>query len=121
MPAAKSDLVRLRHILESAQKAIRFSKGKTRGDLGKDEQLTLALVQLLEIMGEAATKVTTETQNRFPTIPWRAIIGTRNRLIHGYDQINLDILWAVISDDLPPLVTELQRIIDEAEQQRKLS
>jgi uncharacterized protein with HEPN domain len=88
--------------------------------LDTDEKLSLALVRLLEIIGEAAAKVTPETQNRYPSLPWKRITGTRNRLIHGYDQVNLDILWQIITADLPPLVNELQKVIDSEEQQQKL-
>ncbi len=81
MPTAKSDLIRIRHILDAARKALHFCKGTSISDLTTDEKLSLALVRLLEIMGEAASKITVETLDRFPTIPWREIIGTRNRLI----------------------------------------
>ena len=120
MPTRKSDVIRLRHILDAAKKALHFTKEKSRTDLDTEEQLTLALVRLLEIMGEAASKVTPATQSLYPSFPWKQIIGTRNRLIHGYDQVNLDILWQIIKADLPPLVTELQKIIDSEDQQQKL-
>ena len=85
MTSAKSDFVRLRHILEAAKKALLFTGGKSRSDLNTDEKLSLALVRLLEIIGEAATKVTPETMKRHEFLPWKRMIGTRNRLIHAYD------------------------------------
>jgi uncharacterized protein with HEPN domain len=122
MPTAKSDVIRMRHMLDAAMKAIRFCSGKTRVDLTTDEQLTLALVRLIEILGEAAVKVTVEVQQRYSIIPWRQIVGTRNRLIHGYEDVNLDILWQIIRHDLPTLVKSLQDAIDSEEQteQQKL-
>ena len=75
---------------DAVQKAIQFTIGKERNDLTVNEQL--ALVRLIEILAEAASKVTSETQRRHPMIPWKQIIGTRNRLIHGYEEVDLDIL-----------------------------
>ena len=73
--------------------------------------LELALVRLLEIVGEAAARVSHEMQERYDDVPWPAIIGLRNRLIHGYDSVDLDVLWAVVSTDLPALAERLERIL----------
>ena len=70
----------------------------------------LALGRLLEILGEAAKNVSEATKDTAPRIPWRQIAGTRDRLIHGYFAIDPDILWAIITDDLPPLIIELQQL-----------
>jgi len=80
------------------------------------------LVRLVEILGEAAVKVTSDVQQRYYDIPWRQIIGTRNRLIHGYEDENLDILWQIITHDLPPLIKILQTAIEGEEhtEQQKL-
>ena len=120
MPTAKSDVVRLHHILDAVTKALKFTATKSRKDLDTDEQMALALVRLIEIMGEAASRMTIETQNTHPGIPWRRIIGTRNRLIHGYDRVDLDILWQIVNADLPPLAIELQKIVNDKESQGKL-
>jgi len=111
MPPPKSNAIRLRHMLDAARKALQFTAEKSPTDLQTDEKLTLALVRLIEIIGEAAVKVTPDIQARFAAIPWREIIGTRNRLIHGYDQVNLEILWKIVSTDLPSLVKELEKAI----------
>ena len=100
-------------MLDAAQKALRFTKGKTRRDLDGDEQLVLALTRLIEILGEAAGKVSLEVCERNPAIPWKDIIGTRNRLIHGYDDVNLDILWQILSTDLPTLVENLRSALNK--------
>jgi len=68
------------------------------------------VVRLLEILGEAATRVPSEMQQFHPSIPWSYIIGMRNRLIHGYDRVDLDIVWTVVVADLPPLATRLEEI-----------
>ena len=84
----------------------------TRADLDTDRKLNLALVRLVEIIGEPATRVTPEVRNRHPDVPWLDIIGMRNRIVHGYDEVDFDILWDVMELHLPPLITELQRIVD---------
>ena len=101
------DRVRLLHMLEHAREAIRLVEGRTRPDLATERVLSLALVRLLEIVGEAAAKVSPEARTRFPTIPWSEIVSLRNRLIHGYDSVDFDILWHIIERDLPALVHEL--------------
>jgi uncharacterized protein with HEPN domain len=109
--AQHDDATRLRHMLDHAREAVHFAGGKRRADLDQDRLLTLALTRLLEIIGEAAARVTETTRTRHPQIPWPQITGLRNRLIHGYDQINLDILWQVVSSDLPPLIADLDAIL----------
>ena len=104
------DDVRIRHMLEAALKAHQFSKGRTRGDLDKDEQLTLSLVHLLEIIGEAAGKVSESFRNRHSEIPWNRISGIRNRLIHGYFDIDMDIVWETITVRLPELIAQLKKL-----------
>ena len=64
------------------------------------------------MVGEAAARVTHGGQAKYPSIPWQQIVGMRNRLIHGYDQVDLDILWDTIEVDLPPLITELEKILE---------
>ncbi|MEX1139688.1 MAG: DUF86 domain-containing protein [Bacteroidota bacterium] len=115
MPQPNRDTIRLRHMLDAARKISKFTSSKSPSDLHSDEKLTLALVRLVEIIGEAASKVSPDVQGRFPAIPWREIIGTRNRLIHGYDQVNLEILWQIVSKDIPPLVQALQEAINKLE------
>jgi uncharacterized protein with HEPN domain len=67
-------------------------------------------VRLLEIIGEAAGRVPAEEQARRPGVPWPSIVGLRNRLIHGYDTIDDDIVWEIVTTDLPSLTSELSRI-----------
>ena len=105
------DEVRLRHMLDAARKTLAFTKGRSRTDLDTDEQLTLAVVRLLEIIGEAAKQVTTETRAAHPAIPWREIAGTRDRLIHGYFDVDLDVVWSIASRDLPGLVASLETVL----------
>lgn len=99
-------------MLDAATKAVSFVDGKSRNDIDTDEKLALALVRLVEIIDEAASKVSIDMQTRFPTIEWRDIVGTRNRLIHAYEAVNLDILWQIVSVDLPLLIAKLEHAID---------
>ena len=85
---------------------------RQRQDLGQNRMLELALVRLIEIIGEAAARVSMEGQRGYPSIPWPEIIGMRNRLVHGYDEVDLDVLWDTIEFDLPPLITILQHILE---------
>ena len=75
--------------------------------------LELGLTRLLEIVGEAANLVSEETQDKYPQLPWRQMVGLRHRLIHGYDEVDLDILWDIVQVDLPPLIAELEEIVEE--------
>jgi uncharacterized protein with HEPN domain len=74
--------------------------------------LNLALVRLMEVVGEAATQIPEEFRARYPEVPWRDVADLRNRLIHGYDAVDFDILWAIIQRDLPPLLGHLETIIE---------
>ncbi len=94
---------------EAAEKAIAYTEGRDRSILDRDEMRTLAVVRLVEIIGEAARAVSEPTRTQFPEISWREIVGTRDRLIHGYEEVDLDILWTIVTDDLPVLVSELNR------------
>lgn len=106
----RDDIACLHHILDAAEKAVSFVKGKARKDLDANEMLALSLVRLLEIIGEAANAVSPAFRDRFPHIPWRKMAGLRNRLIHGYFDVNLDIVWDTILEDLPPLLKDLKEI-----------
>ncbi len=105
------DMVRLRHMLDHSREAVEFVQGKTRADLSNSRLLELALVRLVEIVGEAATRVSQEGRAKHPEIPWEDAVGMRNRLVHGYDRVDLGVLWDTITDDLPPLIAELGKIL----------
>ncbi len=111
----REDVVRLRHMLDAAQKAQQFIKGRSRAEIERDEPLTLALIRLLEIIGEAAKSVSPETRQRYPEIPWKEIGGTRDRLIHGYFDVDWNILWNILTVDLPPLITTLEKVVSASE------
>ena len=109
--------VRLKHMLDYAREAVEMAKGNAAEELDKDRKLALALTHLVELIGEAASQVPQEVREQYPNIPWPKVVGMRNRLIHGYDFVDYAILWDTLTDDLPPLITELERIIPDAASQ----
>ena len=108
----KSDLIRLKHMLDASEKVVLFLREKKRKDLDEDEKLALAVVRLIEVIGEAATKLEKRVREVHSAIPWEQIIGTRNRLIHGYEEVDLDIVWQIATIDLPTLVGKLRHAIE---------
>ena len=109
--AEHDERVRLLHMRDAAQKLVQFCAGRTRADLESDEMLSLAAARLLEILGEAAIHVSPELQAKAPDIPWRLIIGTRNRLIHAYPSVDYDIVWSIVTEDLVPLIRDLDALL----------
>jgi uncharacterized protein with HEPN domain len=94
-----------------AREAVDMVRVRVRSDLDRDRMLNLALVRLLEILGEAAGRISPEDRAKYPQIPWIQLVNLRNRLIHGYDQVDFDILWQILTRDLPPLIEELETIL----------
>lgn len=90
----RDDLIRVRHMIDASRDALSFVSGRTRRDLDDDKMLRLSIVRCVEIIGEAASKLSPECQSEFPAIPWKSIINMRNRLIHAYFDINLDTVWS---------------------------
>ena len=107
----RNDEIRLRHMLEVAREALSFTSGRRREDLDTDRQLVLSLVKDIEILGEAASQVTQLTRGELKDIPWAVIVGMRNRLVHAYFSINLDIVWQTVQEDLPSLIADLERVV----------
>jgi uncharacterized protein with HEPN domain len=112
------DLIRLRHMLDAAKEARSFIAGKTRDDLNTSRMLVLSLLKDIEVLGEAATKVSAAARSVTPEIPWQDIVGMRNRLIHGYFDIDLDIVWDTVCNDLPPLIQKLDGIVSREKGER---
>lgn len=107
---SRDDDIRLRHMVDAAREASSFAAGRTREDLDMDRQLVMALVKEIEIVGEAAARVSEATREHTPNIPWDELIGMRNRLVHAYFDVNLDIVWQTVQEDLPKLVALLEPI-----------
>lgn len=97
--------------MDAALEAITFAQGLDQSALGNNRLVILAVVKDIEIIGEAASKVSQLCRDQHLQIPWRAIIDMRNHLIHGYFDIDADQVWSTLIQDLPPLITELQKIL----------
>jgi uncharacterized protein with HEPN domain len=106
------DVARIRHALDAARKAVSVTSRHSVDSFKADELLPLAVVRLLEIIGEAAAQASDDLRDRYPDLPWRPMIGMRNRLIHGYHDVNLDIVWDTVKKDLPPLVSALSDLLE---------
>jgi uncharacterized protein with HEPN domain len=107
----RDDQIRLRHMLEAAKDALSFAENETRSSLEADRKLELALVKSIEIIGEAAANMTDDCRRTLPGIPWASITGMRNRLVHVYFDVDRDILWKTITEDLPSLIAELEKVL----------
>ena len=103
--------IRLTHMLEAAKDAVAFAEGITLEKLGHDKLRALALTRCIEIIGEAAASVTQDFRDEHPTIPWRVIVATRNRLIHAYFDVDLKILHDTLANDLPNLIASPEKIL----------
>jgi uncharacterized protein with HEPN domain len=107
------DTAPLRDMFEYALTAQRFIEKRMREDLDSDVMLRLALTRAIEVIGESASRVSPKFKAANPNIQWTQIIATRHRLIHGYDLIDLNILWDISTLDLPELITQLRPLVGE--------
>jgi len=99
-------------MLDHALEATRLATDRSRQDLDQDRLFNLGMVRLMVIVGEAASRVPEEFRQQHPQVPWRDVADFRNRLIHGYDMVDFDRLWTIVQKNLPPLIVELERILD---------
>ena len=109
----RDPLVAVQQMRDNAQRVLTTMNGRSRSDIDADEILEAALIRWMEVIGEAARRVPDHFRARYPQVPWQDTTDLRNVLIHGYDTVDLDVLWRIIQDHLPPLVDQLQAIIDE--------
>ena len=106
------NLSRLRHISDACQEALKFVGNQNKEDLQHNRMLALALIKELEIIGEAANNISMDCQLQYPDVPWKDMIGMRNRLVHAYFGINYDIIWRTVIESLPVLLLDVQKIIE---------
>ena len=107
----REDAIRIRHMIEAGETAQRFAHGRQKEELEQDQMLLFALVRAVEIIGEAAAKVSGETRQAVPDVPWQIIVSMRNRLIHAYFDIDPDILWATVTQEIPELLPLLRAAV----------
>ena len=106
----KDDRLYLGHMLDSARQAYAKVEGKSRSEYDQDENLRLALAHLIQTIGEAARRVSPESRQQFSQVPWTEVIGMRHKIVHDYLDVDFDIIWAVVTGDLPQLISQLEGI-----------
>lgn len=98
-------------MIEAAEAVCRFVSGHVRSDLDTDEMLTFALVRAIEIVGEAANRVSASTREAASDIPWGLIVSMRNRLIHAYFDVDQEVVWKAATEELPQLLPRLRALV----------
>jgi uncharacterized protein with HEPN domain len=112
---SENDPIRINHILDTARVAVGFVMERQRVDLDEDIMLAFAVVRALSVISEAASHITQEFRLKHPQIPWENIVGMRNWLIHAYFDVDLEIVWNTLTQDLPALINKLERLQLSAE------
>jgi uncharacterized protein with HEPN domain len=107
----RDDRIRLHHMLDATKAALGFASGRNQLELETDLQLQFALVRAIEIIGEAASKISPEMRELGSDIPWSSIVSMRNRLIHAYFDVDHDILWNTITEALPALEQQIEALL----------
>jgi uncharacterized protein with HEPN domain len=98
---------------DAARRTLELARGKEVANLQPEDETALALVRLLEILGEAARTVSSELKTRYPEVPWREVADTRNRLLHEYFDVDMEIVAAIVRDDLPLLLQHIEHILSD--------
>lgn len=109
----RDDGVYIGHIVDTGRKVVEKVHGKTREDFDADENLRLAVTHLLQVIGEAAGRISQEFRGRHPDIPWKAIVGMRHKVVHDYMNVDEDVVWRTATQELPVLLSRLQHLSDE--------
>ena len=107
----RDDASYLLDMLVAARDAVVFADGLSFSEFARDQRTQLAILKCVEIVGEAASRVSAETREAHPAIPWREIVGMRNRLAHAYFEIDLRLVWDTVRNDLPPLIARLEPLV----------
>ena len=108
----KDDATYLGHMLDMSRKVSQKASGVERRDYDRDENLRLALTHLLQVIGEAASRVSRELRDDHPEIEWSAIIGMRQKVVHDYMNVDEDIVWETAISDIPPLIAALEALVE---------
>ena len=107
------DRERLEHILAAINRVVRYTKDKTYEDLLTDDMMYYAVVKNIEMMGEAANMLTAEFQAAHPETPWKMVKGMRNYIVHEYFQIDNQVVWDVVTNELPTLHQQITQYLSE--------
>ena len=108
----ESDAHRLRDMLEAAKKIRHYAAGKPRQHFDDDELLQLALRYLVQVIGEAAYHISAELKDQNRDIPWQQITGMRHHLVHGYSDIDIEVLWIAATKNVPELMPILEQMLE---------
>lgn len=109
----KKDLNRLEHVLDAAKAIQEHIKGKKQSDLDKNRLFLGGVIRELLVIGEAANAISPETKAQIP-LPWKEVIGMRNQLVHAYFEINHKIIWITATEDIPRLISELEKFLKKS-------
>ena len=104
-------LLGVRHMLDYSREAVELLGSRPLEELRSNRVLQLALVQLIEIVGEAGSRVPEDVRQANPELPWKQAIGMRHRLIHGYEFVDYEIIFDTVRDSLPPLIAQLEKLL----------
>ena len=105
------DRIRIEHMIDAAESVAKFTIGRQPPDLNADRMLLFAVVRAIEVVGEAAGRVSEEMRSQVTIVPWRSLVSMRNRLIHGYFDIDTEIVWKTATEELPALLPLLKSLI----------
>ena len=107
------DRIRIQHMVDAGEEALSFVRAAKKEDFWQSRLLILSVIKEIEIIGEAASKISEETKLKYSKILWKDIVGMRNRLIHGYFDVNINLVWNTAKNNLPPLIKSLKGILIE--------
>ena len=107
----RDDSAYLLDMLLAARDALSFTEGHSYNEFARDRRTQLSVVKSVEIVGEAAADVSQDTRQMQQAIPWRKIVGMRNRLVHAYFDVDLRLVWDTACDDLPVLIARLEPLV----------
>jgi uncharacterized protein with HEPN domain len=107
----ENDRIRIQHIIDAAQEALSFVRNTDQENFSNNRMMILSVIKEIEIIGEAVSKISDETKSKYYDIPWKDIVGMRNRLIHGYFEADVKLVWNTTKINLPPLVSSLEAIL----------
>lgn len=109
----RKDEIRLQHIFDEANEVLRFVKGYSFDDFKNDSKTIHAVLRAIEIIGEAAAKISPEYKNLYPQVPWDQIVGMRNHLVHVYFDVDYETVWKTLQDDIPRLIKLVKEILNK--------
>jgi uncharacterized protein with HEPN domain len=112
-PDRTADVATLRDVITACSWVMEYTRGLRRADLNQNHQLLSACCYQIAVIGEAVKRLSSAVRDKHPEIPWRDIAGMRNRLIHGYDSVDVDELWKTSVEDIPVLTEQVRRILAE--------